>query len=76
MVENTHSQSLVENNSMKLNQDKCHLLFLESMYENIWAKIHLKKKLGKKQKLLDVENGRTLCFDEYIASLCKNAGNK
>ena len=31
---------------------------------------------SKKQKLLDVENGRTLCFDEYIASLGKNAGNK
>lgn len=41
------------------------------------GKNSLKKIWGsKKQKLLDVENGRTLCFDEYIASLCKNAGNK
>lgn len=41
------------------------------------GKNSLKKIWGsKKQKLLDVENGRTLCFDEYTASLCKNAGNK
>ena len=31
---------------------------------------------SKKQKLLGVEIDRTLCFDEYIASLSKKAGKK
>ena len=28
-----------ENNSMKLNQDKCHLLVAGFKHENVWAKI-------------------------------------
>ena len=35
-----------ENNSMKLNQDKCHLLVSGFKYENVWAKIG-KTKFGK-----------------------------
>ena len=62
---------------MKLNQDKCHLLVLGFKYENIWANIG-KTKIweSKKQKILGVEIGRTLSFDEYIASLRKKAGKK
>ena len=50
-----------ENNSMKLNQDKCHLLVSGFKYENIWANVG-KTKIWekKKQKLLDVEIDRTL----------------
>ena len=36
-----------ENNSMKLNQDKCHLLVSGFEYENIWAKIGKNKNLEK-----------------------------
>ena len=45
-----------ENNSMKLNQDKCHLFVSGFKYENVWAKIG-KTKIweSKKQKLLGVE---------------------
>ena len=66
-----------ENNSMKLNQDKCHLLVLGFKYKNVWAKIG-KTKIweSKKQKLLGVEIDRTLSFDEHIASLCRKAGKK
>ena len=66
-----------ENSSMKLNQDKCHLLVSGFKYENVWAKIG-KTKLweSKKQKLLDVEIDRTLSFDKHIASLCSKAGKK
>ena len=66
-----------ENNSMKLNQDKCHLLFSGFKYENLWAKIG-KTKIwkSKKQKLLGAETDRTLSFDERIASLCRTAGKK
>ena len=66
-----------ENNSMKLNQDKCHLRVSGFKYENIWANIG-KTKIweSKKQKLLGAEIDRTLSFDEYNASLCKKAGKK
>ena len=66
-----------ENSSMKLNQDKCHLLVSGFKYQNVWAKIE-KTKIweSKKQKLLRVEIDRTLSFDEHIASLCKKAGKK
>ena len=66
-----------ENNSVKLNRDKCHLLVSGFKYENVWANIG-KTKIweSEKQKRLGVEIDRTLNFDEYIASLCKKAGNK
>ena len=66
-----------ENNSMKLNQDKCHLLVSGFKYENVWAKIG-KTKIweSKKQKLSSVEIDRTLSFDEYITSLCRKARKK
>ena len=59
-----------ENNSMKLNQDKCHLLVSGFKYENVWAKIG-KTKIweSKKQKLLGAEIDRTLSFDEHICFL-------
>ena len=66
-----------ENSSMKLNQDKCHLLVSGFKYENVWAKIG-KTTIweSKKQKLLDVEIDRTLSFDKHTASLCSKAGKK
>ena len=66
-----------ESNSMKLNQDKCHLLVSGHKYENVWAKIgNAKIWESKKQKLLGVEIERNLKFDEYVFSLCKRAGRK
>ena len=62
---------------MKSDQDNCHLYFLGCKQENIWAKIGKTKTWkSKKQELSDVEINRTLCFDEYIDSLCKNPGKK
>ena len=59
-----------ENNSMKLNQDICHLLVSGFKYENVWAKIgNTTIWESKKQKLLGVEIDRTLSCDEHIASL-------
>ena len=67
----------IENNSMKLNDDKCHLLVSGNKYENVWAQIG-KAKIweSKTQKLLGVEIERTLNFDEHVRSLCKKAGRK
>ena len=66
-----------ENNSMKLNQNKCYLLFSGFKYENVWAKIgNTKIWESKKQKLLGVEIDRTLSFNKHIASLNRKAGKK
>ena len=66
-----------ENNSMKLNEDKCHLLVSGYKFENIWAKIG-KAKIweSKSQKLLGVEIDRTLNFNDHVRTLCNNAGKK
>ena len=66
-----------EKNSMKLNDDKCHLLKSGHKYENVWAQIgNAKIWESKTQKLLVVKIGRTLNFDEHVRSLCKKAGRK
>ena len=58
---------LFENNFMKLNQDKCHLLVSGHKHENIWAKIgEMKIWKSNKQKLLSVVIDRNLNFDEYV----------
>ena len=66
-----------ENNFMKLNQDKCHLLVSGYKHETVWAKIG-ERKLWKsnKQKLLGVAIDRNLNFDENVFDLCKKAGRK
>ena len=66
-----------ENNFMKLNQGKCHLLVSRHKHETVWAKIGETKIWGSnKQKLLGVVIDRNLNFDEYIFDLCKKAGKK
>ena len=58
---------LFENNFMKLNQDKCHLLVSGHKHENIWSKIgEMKIWKSNKQKLLSVVIDRNLNFDEYV----------
>ena len=66
-----------ENNFMKLNQDKCHLLVSGHKHETVWAKIgETKIWESNKQKLLGVVIDRNLNFDEYVFDLCKKAGRK
>ena len=61
-----------ENNFMKLNQGKCHLLVSGRKHESVWAKIG-KTKIWESniQKLLGVVIDRNLNFD-----LCKKTGRK
>ena len=62
---------------MKLNKDKCHLLFSGHKYENIWVKMGDERIWeSAKQKLLGKEVGRYLNFDDHVFSLCKKAGRK
>ena len=64
-----------ENNHMKLNQEKCHLLVSGYKHENIWARIGQTKIWeSRKQNLLGVEIDSNLNFDLYVSSLCKKAG--
>ena len=66
-----------ENNSMKLNDDKCHLLISGHKYENVWAQIgNAKIWESKTQKLLGVKIDRTLNCDEHVRSLFQKAGRK
>ena len=64
-----------QNNYMKLNEDKCHLLIAGNKYESIWAKIcETKMWEFNKQKLLLVQIDKNLSFDKHISILCKTAG--
>ena len=66
-----------ENNNMKLNQDKCHLLVSGYKNENVWANIGNEKIWeSNKQKLLGLDIDRNLNFNEHVSSLCRKAGNK
>ena len=66
-----------ENNFMKLNQDKCHLLVSGHKHETVWAKIgETKIWESNKQKLLVFVIDRDLNFDKYVFDLCKKAGRK
>ena len=66
-----------ENNFMKLNQEKCHLLVSGHKHETVWAKIgETKIWESNKQKLLGVVIDRNLNFDECVFDLCKKAGRK
>ena len=62
---------------MELNKDKCYLLVSRHKYENVWVKIGDEKIWeNEKQKLLGIEIGRNLNFDDHVISLCKKAGRK
>ena len=66
-----------ENNNMKLNQDKCHLLVSGYKNENVWADIGNEKIWeSNKQKLLGLDIDRNLNFNDHVFSLFRKAGNK
>ena len=66
-----------ENNNMKLNQDKCHLLVSGYKNENVWANIGNEKIWeSSKQKLLGLAIDRNLNFNEHVSSLRRKVGSK
>ena len=66
-----------ENNFMRLNQDKCHLLVFGQKHETVWVKIgETKIWESNKEKLLGVVIDINLNFDEYVFDLSKKAGRK
>ena len=66
-----------QNNYIKLDGDKCHLLVGGNRNESIWAKIgDARIWESNKQKLLGLRLDRTLSFDKHFSNLCKKAGRK
>ena len=66
-----------QNNSMKLNEDKCHLLVGGYKHEMICEKIgDAKVWEPDKQEQVVVHIDRTLSFDDHVSNLCKKTGRK
>ena len=66
-----------ENNYMKMNAEKCHLLISGNKHEHIWAKIGEHKIWEEsKVKLLGVIIDNKLNFEEHVNSLCNKANKK
>ena len=66
-----------QNNFIKLNQDKCHVLISGHKHESVWAKIgETNIWESNKQKLRGVVIDRNLNFGEYFFDLCKKPGRK
>ena len=66
-----------ENNYMKMNAEKCHLLISGNKHEHIWAKIGERKIWEEsKVKLLGVIIYNKLNFEEHVNSLCNKANKK
>ena len=66
-----------ENNYMKLNTEKCHLLIAGKKTEHIWAKVGESKIWEEhKVKLLGVTIDNELKFDEHVSNICLKAGRK
>ena len=67
----------LENNNMKLNQGKCHLLVSGYKNENVSANIGNENIWeSHKQKLLGLDIDWNLNFNEHVSSLCRKVGNK
>ena len=65
-----------QNNNMKLNQDKCHLLVSGYKHENVWAQIGDEIIWeSNKHTLLGLQIDKNLNFNEYVSSFCKKLAN-
>ena len=66
-----------ENNYIKLNEDKCHLLAAGHRYETLWTNIgETRIWQSKNEKLLGLTIDRNLNFAEHVFPLGKKAGRK
>ena len=66
-----------ENNYVKLNTDKCHLIVSGYKHEHIWAKIGSDKIWESSDvKLLGVTIDKELKFDKHVSKICSKASRK
>ena len=66
-----------DNNYMKLNTEKCHLLISGNKIKHIWSKVGESKIWEEnKVKLLGITIDNKLKFDEHVSNICLKAGRK
>ena len=66
-----------QNNYMKLNTDKCHLLMSGSKYEHFWTQIGKDKiRKNNKVKFLGMTTDNSLKFDTNINNICTEVSQK
>ena len=66
-----------ENSNIKLHQGKCHLIVSGHKYQNVFASVGQSIFWEiENQKLSGIIIERILNFNDYVASICKNAGKK
>ena len=66
-----------ENNHMKLNEEKCHLIVSGQKYEHIWAKIGNSIIWEERIiKLLGINIDFKLTFHQHVSIICDKAGRK
>ena len=66
-----------ENNCMKLNRDKCHLIVWGYEYEQVWANIGKDLILESNDvKLLGITVDKHVKFDKHVLRLCSKANQK
>ena len=66
-----------QQNYMKLNADKCHLLISGFKHEVIWANVGgMKIWESEEEKLLGLNIDRSLKFNSHISNICNKAGQK
>ena len=66
-----------ENNYMKLNRDKCHLLISGFKYQSHWAMVGNSKIWeSQEKKLLGITIDKSLKFNHHISDICVKAGRK
>ena len=66
-----------EDNNMKMNSGKCHLVVSGNKHEHMWVKIGDDQILESRTvKLLGITVDNELKFDEYISNVSKKAQRK
>ena len=77
----THDSSLAidwfKYNCMKLNSDKCHLLFAGHKYEHLWIDIGDNKIWeSTEETLLGINMDRNFYFDNHVNRICRRVSKK
>ena len=66
-----------DNNYMKLNPEKCHLMILGHLHEHIWTKVGDNMIWeSMEEKLLGIILDKYLNFNSYLSNLCNKVSNK